>query len=119
MARVKRSVTGRKKRRKIMKLAKGFFGARRRAYRLATESVNRALAFAFRDRKARKREFRSLWIARINAATRLNNLSYSRFIDGLKKAGVAMDRKVLADIAVHDPRAFAVIAGIAAGEQKG
>lgn len=119
MARVKRSVTGRKKRRKIMKLAKGFFGARRRAYRLATESVNRALAFAFRDRKARKREFRSLWIARINAATRLNNLSYSRFIDGLKKAGVAMDRKVLADIAVHDPRAFSVIAGIAAGEKKG
>ena len=102
-----------------MKLAKGFFGARRRLYRTATESVNRALAFAFRDRKARKREFRSLWIARINAATRLNNLSYSRFIDGLKKAGVTMDRKVLADIAIHDPRAFSVIAGIAAGEKKG
>jgi large subunit ribosomal protein L20 len=119
MARIKRSVTGRKKRRKILKLAKGFFGARRRTYRLATESVNRALAFAFRDRKARKREFRSLWIARINAAARLNNLSYSRFIEGLKKAGVTMDRKVLADIAVNDPRAFAAIAGIAAGEKKG
>ena len=119
MARVKRGVAGRKKRKKIMRLAKGFFGARRRTYRLATESVNRALAFAFRDRKARKREFRSLWIARINAAARLNNLSYSRFIDGLRKAGVAMDRKVLADIAVHDPRAFAAIAGIAAGGRKG
>ena len=79
----------------------------------------KASAILFRDRKARKREFRSLWIARINAATRLNNLSYSRFIDGLKKAGVTMDRKVLADIAVHDPRAFSVIAGIAAGEKKG
>ena len=98
-----------------MKLAKGFFGARRRAYRLATESVNRALAFAFRDRKARKREFRSLWIARINAAARLNNLSYTRSIEGPKKAGVSLDRKVLADIAVHDPRACAGIAGIAAG----
>jgi large subunit ribosomal protein L20 len=119
MARVKRSVTGRKKRRKILKLAKGFFGARRRLYRMATESVNRALAFAFRDRKARKREFRSLWIARINAAARLNNISYSRLIDGLNKAGVTMDRKVLADIAIHDPRAFSVIAGMAAGEKKG
>jgi large subunit ribosomal protein L20 len=119
MARIKRSVTGRKKRRKILKLAKGFFGARRRTYRLATESVNRALAFAFRDRKARKREFRSLWIARINAAARIHSISYSRFINGLKKAGVTMDRKVLADIAVHDPRAFAAIAGVAAGEQKG
>jgi len=119
MARVKRGVAGRKKRKKIMRLAKGFFGARRRTYRLATESVNRALAFAFRDRKARKREFRSLWIARINAAARLNNLSYSRFIDGLKKAGVSLDRKVLADIAVHDPRAFSEIAGIAAGGKKG
>jgi large subunit ribosomal protein L20 len=119
MARVKRSVTGRKKRRKILKLAKGFFGARRRLYRMATESVNRALAFAFRDRKARKREFRSLWIARINAAARLNNISYSRLIDGLNKAGVTMDRKVLADIAINDPRAFSVIAGMAAGEKKG
>jgi large subunit ribosomal protein L20 len=119
MARVKRSVTGRKKRRKILKLAKGFFGARRRAYRMATESVNRALAFAFRDRKARKREFRSLWIARINAAARLNNISYSRLIDGLNKAGVTMDRKVLADIAINDPRSFSVIAGMAAGEKKG
>ncbi len=119
MARVKRSVTGRKKRRKILKLAKGFFGARRRAYRNATESVNRGLAFAFRDRKARKREFRSLWIARINAAARLNDISYSRLIDGLNKAGVTMDRKVLADIAINDPRAFSVITGIAAGEKKG
>ena len=82
MARVKRGVAGRKKRKKIMRLAKGFFGARRRTYRLATESVNRALAFAFRDRKARKREFRSLWIARINAAARLENLAVLRTLVG-------------------------------------
>ena len=118
MPRVKRSVTGRKKRRKIMKLAKGFFGARRRQYRQATEAVNRAMAFAFRDRKARKREFRNLWIARINAAARLNNISYSRLIAGLTRAGVLIDRKILADIAVSDPQGFSKIAGIAAGELK-
>jgi len=115
MPRVKRSVTGRKKRRKILKLAKGFFGARRRTYRLATESVNRAMAFAYRDRKARKREFRALWIARINAAARLNQMTYSRLIAGLDQAGVLLDRKVLADIAVSDPRGFSQIVSVAAG----
>ncbi len=115
MPRVKRSVTGRKKRRKILKLAKGFFGARRRQYRLATESVNRAMAFAYRDRKARKREFRQLWIARINAAARLNQMTYSRLIAGLERAGVILDRKVLADIAVSDPRAFSHVVQVAAG----
>jgi large subunit ribosomal protein L20 len=118
MPRVKRSVTGRKKRRKILKLAKGFFGARRRQYRIATESVNRAMAFAYRDRKARKREFRALWIARINAAARLNQMTYSRLIAGLSEAGVLLDRKVLADIAVSDPRGFSQIVSVAAGGRK-
>ena len=115
MPRVKRSVAGRKKRKKILKLAKGFFGARRRQYRLATESVNRAMAFAYRDRKARKREFRRLWIARINAAARLNSITYSRLIAGLERAGVILDRKVLADIAVSEPRGFSHVAQVAAG----
>ncbi len=107
--RVKRSVTARKKRRKILKLAKGFYGARRRLYRVATEAVERALKFAFRDRRARKREFRSIWIARINAAARENNISYSKLINGMKKAGIELDRKVLSEIAIHDPQAFSKI----------
>ncbi|MEN6463622.1 MAG: 50S ribosomal protein L20 [Syntrophaceae bacterium] len=107
--RVKRGVTARKKRRKILKLAKGFYGARRRLYRVATEAVERALKFAFRDRRARKREFRSIWIARINAAARENNISYSRLINGMKKAGIELDRKVLSEIAIHDPQAFSKI----------
>lgn len=115
MPRVKRSITAHKKRRKILKLAKGYFGSRHRLYRTATEAVERAMKFAYRDRKARKREFRNLWIARINAAARLNGLSYSTFIDGMKKAGVTIDRKILADLAVNDPEAFSKIAVMAKG----
>lgn len=107
--RVKRGVTARKKRRKILKLAKGYYGARRRLYRVATEAVERALKFAFRDRRARKREFRSIWIARINAAARQNNISYSKLISGMKKAGIELDRKVLSEIAIHDPQGFSKI----------
>jgi large subunit ribosomal protein L20 len=107
--RVKRGVTARKKRRKILKLAKGFYGARRRLYRVATEAVERALKFAFRDRRARKREFRSIWIARISAAARENNISYSKLINGMKKSGIELDRKVLSEIAIHDPQAFSKI----------
>jgi large subunit ribosomal protein L20 len=109
MPRVKRSVTAKKKRRKIFKLAKGFFGARSRLLRTATEAVNRALNYAFRDRRVRKREFRKLWIARINAASREQGLTYSRLINGLKKANIEIDRKVLADIAVNDPSGFSEI----------
>ena len=116
MARVKRGIHARKKRRKILKLAKGYFGARSRLYRTATEAVNRAMKFAYRDRKARKRDFRKLWIARINAASRINGISYSKFIDGLKKAGVGLDRKILADLAVHDSKAFEKIVLVARGE---
>lgn len=107
--RVKRGVTARKKRRKILKLAKGYYGARRRLYRVATEAVERALKFAFRDRRARKREFRSIWIARISAAARENNISYSKLIDGMKKSGIELDRKVLSEIAIHDPQGFSKI----------
>jgi large subunit ribosomal protein L20 len=109
--RVKRGVNARKKRRKILKLAKGYYGSRRRLYRVATEAVERALKFAFRDRRARKREFRSIWIARISAAARENNISYSRLINGMKKAGIELDRKVLSEIAIHDPQGFSKIVG--------
>jgi large subunit ribosomal protein L20 len=109
MPRVKRSVTAKKKRRKIFKLAKGFFGARSRLLRTATEAVDRALSYAFRDRRVRKREFRKLWIARINAASRAQGVTYSRLMDGLRKANIEIDRKVLADIAVNDPQGFSGI----------
>ncbi len=115
MPRVKRSVTAKKKRRKIFKLAKGFFGARSRLLRTATEAVNRAMKYAYRDRRTRKRDFRRLWIARINAAARSNEITYSRLIDGMKKAGIELDRKVLADIAVHDPQGFSQIVLLARG----
>ncbi|HOG12106.1 MAG: 50S ribosomal protein L20 [Smithellaceae bacterium] len=117
MARIKRSVTARKKRRKILKMAKGFFGARSRLLRTATEAVNKAMSYAYRDRRGRKREFRALWIARINAAARLNQISYSRLMDGLKKANIGLDRKVLAELAVNDPQDFARIVETAKGEQ--
>ncbi|HPD55666.1 MAG TPA: 50S ribosomal protein L20 [Smithellaceae bacterium] len=117
MSRVKRGVTARKKRRKILKLAKGFFGARSRLLRTATEAVDKALAYAYRDRRARKRDFRKLWIARINAAARLNNISYSRLIDGMKKEKIEIDRKILAELAVNDPQGFAQIVHAAKGEQ--
>jgi large subunit ribosomal protein L20 len=115
MPRVKRAVTGKKKRRKILKMAKGFFGARSRLIRTATEAVERSMKYAFRDRRVRKRDFRKLWIARINAAARLNDTSYSRLIDGMKKAHIEIDRKILADLAVHDSRAFSQVVTLAKG----
>lgn len=116
MARVKRSVNAKKKRRGVLKLAKGYFGARSRLYRTATEAVERAMKYSYRDRRVRKRNFRKLWIARINAAARMNGISYSRFMNGIHSAGVDLDRKILADLAVHDPGAFSMIAGMAKGE---
>jgi large subunit ribosomal protein L20 len=113
MSRVKRGFKARRRRNKVLKLAKGYRGARSKLFRSATEAVDRALNYAFRDRRVKKRDFRSLWIVRINAASRINGLSYSKFIFGLKKADVQIDRKVLADIAVTDPNGFAQIAAIA------
>jgi large subunit ribosomal protein L20 len=107
MARIKRGVQKIKHRRKVMKLVKGFRAARRRNYRVANEALLHSLAYAYRDRRVRKRDFRSLWIARINAAARREGLTYSRLIAGLKKSGVVVNRKVLADLAVHDQAAFA------------
>ncbi len=106
MARVKRGVTTHARHKKIIKLAKGYRGRASTCFRVAIEKVEKALAYAYRDRKARKRDFRALWIQRINAAVRQHGLIYSRFINGLKKAGITLDRKVLADIAVREPAAF-------------
>jgi large subunit ribosomal protein L20 len=117
MSRVKRGVTAHKRRRKILKMAKVFFGARSRLIRTATEAVNKAMKYAYRDRRVRKREFRQLWIARINAAARLNNISYSRLVDGMNKAGIEIDRKILAELAVNDPQGFSRIVSMAKGEQ--
>jgi large subunit ribosomal protein L20 len=107
MARVKRSVHAKKKRRETLASAKGYTGSRRVRYRAAKEQVQHSGVYAYRDRRDRKAQFRRLWIARINAAARPHGLSYSRFINGLKAAGVEVDRKILADLAVHDPNAFA------------
>ncbi len=107
MARVKRGITVRRRHKKILKLARGFYGAKHRWFRLANQYVVRALAAAYRDRRQRKRDFRRLWIARINAAARTNGVSYSRLVSGLRKAGVTLNRKVLADLAVTDGAAFA------------
>lgn len=115
MPRVKRGVTARRRHKKILKAAKGYYGARSRVFRVAKQAVIKAGQYAYRDRKQRKREFRSLWIARINAAAREHSLSYSRLIGGLKKACVEIDRKVLADLAVRDKEAFAQLARIAQG----
>ena len=109
MPRVKRGFKARRRRNKILKLAKGYRGARGKLFRSATEAVDRAASYAFRDRKVKKRDFRALWIARINAASRDNGLTYSRLIHGLKKAEIGLDRRVLADLAVHDKPAFAAI----------
>lgn len=111
MARVKRGVIAHARHKKIMDQAKGYYGARRKVYRIAKQAVIKAGQYAYRDRRQRKRQFRALWIARINAAARENGLSYSRLINGLRKANVEIDRKVLADIAVFDKAAFSVIAG--------
>ena len=108
--RIKRSVNALKKRRKIMRLAKGYFGNKSKSYRIAREAVMKSLNYAYIGRKLRKRDMRSLWIARINAAARINGLSYSKFMHGLKVAGINLNRKVLADIAVNDTAAFAALA---------
>ncbi|MEW6259295.1 MAG: 50S ribosomal protein L20 [Thermodesulfobacteriota bacterium] len=108
--RVKRGFKARHRRKKVLKLAKGFRGGHSKLFRTAADTVDRALNYAYRDRKVRKREFRSLWIARINAAVRPHALSYSRFISGLKKQGIVLDRKVLAELAIFDPNGFAQIA---------
>lgn len=110
MARVKRGVTAKKRHQKVLKLAKGYYGHRSRVYRNAKQAVIKASQYAYRDRKQKKRVFRVLWIARINAAARLNGITYSRFIAGLKKAAIELDRKVLSDIAVNDASAFAQLA---------
>lgn len=107
MARVKRGTTARAKHKKVLAKAKGYYGARSRVYRVAKQAVIKAAQYAYRDRRNKKREFRALWIIRINAAARANGLSYSNFMNGLKKASIEIDRKVLADIAVHDKAAFA------------
>ena len=111
--RVKRGFKARKRRKKVLKLAKGYRGGRSKLFRTAADAVDKALMYAYRDRKVRKRDFRKLWIARINAAARMNNLSYSKFIHGLKLAGVELDRKVLAELAISDPAGFSQIAGLA------
>jgi large subunit ribosomal protein L20 len=109
MARVKRGVTAGRRHKKVLAKAKGYYNARRKIYRAAKQAVIKAGQYAFRDRRAKKREFRALWIQRINAAARIHGLSYSRLIEGLTKAGVEIDRKVLADIAMNDAAAFGVI----------
>jgi len=110
MARVKRGVTAKARHKKVLKQAKGYYSARRSVYRVAKQAVIKAAQYAYRDRKQRKREFRRLWIVRINAGARLNGLSYSRLMAGLKKAAIEIDRKILADLAVFDKNAFALIA---------
>ena len=107
MARVKRGVIARRRHKKVLKQAKGYYGARSRIFRVAKQAVTKAGQYAYRDRRQRKRQFRALWIARINAGARTNGLSYSRFIAGMKKATIEIDRKVLADLAVHDKAVFA------------
>jgi len=110
MARVKRGVTARARHKKILKLAKGYYGARSRTYRVAKQAVIKAAQYAYRDRRQKKRQFRALWIVRINAASRECGMSYSRLIDGLKKANIVIDRRVLADLAMFDKVAFAALA---------
>ena len=113
MARIKRAVNAQKKRRKVMKLAKGYWGAKSKQYRAAKEQVRRSLRYAYIGRRLRKRDFRRLWITRINAAARLNGMSYSTFINGLKKQNIEINRKRLADLAVNDPAGFAKLVEIA------
>lgn len=117
MPRVKRGVTSHARHKKVIKQAKGYRGRRKNVYRVAKQAVMRAGQYAYRDRRQRKRQFRSLWIVRINAAARECGLSYSRFMDGLKKASIELDRKILADIAVHDREAFSVLADKAKAAQ--
>ncbi len=112
--RVKRGFKARKRRKKVLKAARGFRGGRSKLFRTAADAVDKSLMYAYRDRRVRKRDFRRLWIARINAAARMNDLTYSKFIHGLKLANVSLDRKVLAELAVSDPSGFAQIAKLAA-----
>ena len=118
MARVKRGVAAHAKHKKVLKAAKGYYGRRKNTIRVAKQAVEKAQQYAFRDRKRRKRTFRALWIQRINAATRELGMTYGRFIDGLTKAGVEVDRKVLADLAVREPAAFAALVDVARGAQQ-
>ena len=113
MARVKRGVTSHRRHKKALRQAKGYYGNRSKIYRVANQAVMRSLQYAYAHRKLRKRDFRKLWIARINAACRMNNMSYSRFINGLNKAGVEINRKVLADLAITDPKAFSDLVEVA------
>lgn len=115
MARVKRAVGAHKKRRKVLKLAKGYYGTKSKQYRAASQQVMRSMAYAYVGRRLRKRDFRRLWIVRINAAARINGISYSQMMGGLKKAGVEVDRKVMADLAVNDMTAFAKLVEVARG----
>ena len=112
--RIKRGFKARKRRKKVLKLAKGYRGGRSKLFRTAADAVDKALMYSYRDRRARKRDFRRLWITRINAAARMSDISYSKFIRGLKLAGVELDRKVLAELAISDPAGFAKIANLAA-----
>lgn len=112
--RVKRGFKARRRRNKVLKLARGYRAGRSKLFRTATDALDKALMYAYRDRRVRKRDFRRLWIARINAAARMNNLSYSKFMHGLKLSNIQLDRKVLADLAVSDPSSFSKIAGLAA-----
>ncbi|MDD3342080.1 MAG: 50S ribosomal protein L20 [Sulfurospirillaceae bacterium] len=109
MARVKTGIVRRRRHKKILKMARGFFSGRRKHFRKAKEQLERSLVYAFRDRRQKKRDFRRLWITRINAACRLNDISYSRFINALNKANINLDRKILADMAMNDPEAFTVV----------
>ena len=118
MARVKRGFKARRRRNKVLKLAKGYTGARSKLFRTATEAVDKALQYAYIGRKLKKRDFRGLWIARINAAARMNGISYSRLINGLKKAAINLDRKILADLAVSDPKGFSAVSDMAKGALK-
>ena len=111
MPRVKRGVTAHRRHKKILKKAKGYYGARSRVFRVAKQAVTKAGQYAYRDRRTRKRNFRALWIQRINAASRMHGLPYGRFITGLGKAGIEVDRKMLADLAVHEPAAFEALVG--------
>ena len=113
MARVTRGFKARRRRKKVLKMARGYVGGRHRLFRTATEAVDRALCYAYRDRKAKKRDFRQLWIARISAAAKLNGISYSRLIGGLKKANIDLDRKVLSNMAIVDPKAFSQVVQLA------
>jgi large subunit ribosomal protein L20 len=113
MARVKRAVNAHKKRRKVLRLAKGYFGAKSKQYKTASQAVMRSMSYAYVGRRLKKRDFRKLWIIRINAAARLNGLSYSRLINGLKLAGVEINRKMLADMAINDPAAFTAVVDVA------